>query len=41
MRQMVLTTKKIKRDADKMKETIFLLDKEIEQLIKKRTENKI
>ena len=34
MRQMVLIAKKMKRDADQMKETISLLDEEVEVLIK-------
>ena len=33
---MVLTTKKIKRDADKIKDSISLLDEEVEVLRKKR-----
>ena len=36
MRQMVLTAKKMKRDADQMKETISSLDEEVEVLINKR-----
>ena len=36
MKQMVLTAKKIKRDADKMKKTVSSLDEELEVLIKKR-----
>ena len=36
MRQMVLIAKKMKRDADQMKEPISLLDEEVEVLIKKQ-----
>ena len=36
IRQMVLISKKMKRDADQMKETISSLDEEVEVLIKKR-----
>ena len=36
MRQTILTAKKIKRDADQIKETISSLDEEVEVLIKKR-----
>ena len=36
MRQMVLTAKKMKRDADQMKKTMSSLDEEVEVLIKKR-----
>ena len=39
MKQMVLTAKKIKRDADKMKKTVSSLDEELEVLIKKRKKN--
>ena len=35
MRQFILTAKKMKRNADQMKETISSLDEEIEVLIKK------
>ena len=37
---MILTTKKMKQDADQMKKTIYLLDEEVEVLIKKNEENK-
>ena len=37
MRQMVLTAKKMKRDADQMKETISSLAKEVKVLIKKQS----
>ena len=40
MRQMILTAKKMKRNADQMKETISSLDEEVEVLIKKNKENK-
>jgi len=36
IRQMILTVTKMKRNADQMKETISLLDEEVEVLIKKR-----
>ena len=34
IRQMILTAKKMKRNSVQMKETIFSLDEEVEELIK-------
>ena len=36
MREMILTAKKMKRNADQMKETMTSLDEEVEVVIKKR-----